>query len=238
MSIWKNIGLSTGDSIVCHSALFKLGKIEGGVQSILSTIIDTIGETGNFITPTFTYSFMRNEIYDVDNSPSTVGILGDIVRNSNESVRSLDGNFSWSALGKDRENLMRIDTKESFGKNSFFDKLRGKNGKCLLLGVDFDALPFFMFLEKEQEVPYRYNKKFNGKIKVGDLTRKDYFVHYVRDENLNPISARLKIGDIIKSDSRCKISKIGYGEAICAPLSLIQEFVEKHIQQDAFILID
>jgi hypothetical protein len=107
-----------------------------------------------------------------------------------------------------------------------------------LLGVDFDALPFFMFLEEEQEVPYRYDKKFNGTIKVDGSERKDYFIHYVRDESLDPTSARLKIGDMIKSDSRCRMNKIGYGEVICAPLDLIQELVDKYLQQDPSILID
>jgi len=238
MSIWNDIGIETGDSIVCHSSLFKLGKIEGGINSIVSTLLELLGKNGNIVVPTFTYSFMRNTLYDVENSPSTVGVLGDLIRQRNDSVRSLDGNFSWSAIGKDREELMRIDTKESFGKNSFFDKLRDRNGKCLLLGVDFDALPFFMFLEKELNVSYRYNKEFSGETKIGERIKQDNFIHYVRDEKLNPKTARLKIGKLIKSDPRCKIRKIGYGEAICAPLTLVQQYVEKHLLEDPFILLE
>ena len=128
---------------------------------------------------------LPKEIFDVELSKSKVGKLSDILMDKYQAIRSLDPNFSWVGLDNSSQDLLRIDTKESFGKNSFFDKLRSVRGKAILIGVDFDALPFFMFLEKMHGVDYRYDKKFNGKICYHGKIYKDCFTAFAMTIKLN-----------------------------------------------------
>src|SRR3989338_6731529 len=124
ISCWKDLGIEKGDHLVCHSFLHSVGKVEGGMGVFIDSIIDVLGERGAFYVPSFTYSFMNNEIFDVELSKSKVGKLSDILMDKYQAIRSLDPNFSWVGLDNSSQDLLRIDTKESFGKNSFFDKLR------------------------------------------------------------------------------------------------------------------
>ena len=80
----EEVGVKKGDVICVHSHLMAFGKPLLKRQDFMNLIIDTlndvIGENGTLIMPTFTYSFCNKENYDMQKSPSTVGILTEYYR--------------------------------------------------------------------------------------------------------------------------------------------------------------
>ena len=91
---FREIGLEGGDSVVVHSSLRSLGRVEGGPDTVIDALLDAVGSTGNLMFPTFNYSRPVPEPYDPAETPCRtvweglarrhsriVGIIGG--RNSN-----------------------------------------------------------------------------------------------------------------------------------------------------------
>ena len=67
-TLLDDLGISTGDKLFIHAFLPSLGRVEGGVPTILEAILECLGSSGTLIVPTFTASYRREEVYDVSNS--------------------------------------------------------------------------------------------------------------------------------------------------------------------------
>lgn len=237
LELWSCLGMSYGQTVLCHSFLPSLGRLVPSADIVIDTILQTIGKDGTLIVPTFTYSHFRTEVFDVDNSPSTVGILGDLVRKRSHAVRGTDPNFSMAAIGPKAAWLSRRDTIHSLGENTPFDKLIKENASILLIGVDFTALPLFMHLEKIHQVDYRYDKRFSGhSINQGKIYQ-DQSIHYVRDEKKNPESFRSRAGDILDKTSFCKKIRFRYGTHRFLPAKTVVDVVSSGLATNPFFLI-
>ena len=70
INLFRALEINSGDTVVAHTALFSLGLIEDGVGGFYNSLRNVIGDNGTLIVPTFTYSFRRNEIFDIKNSAS------------------------------------------------------------------------------------------------------------------------------------------------------------------------
>jgi len=237
MGLWDALGMSQGQTVLCHSFLPSLGKLVPSADIVIDTILHTIGEDGTLIVPTFTYSHFRAEVFDARNSPSTVGILGDLVRKRPHAVRGTDPNFSMAAIGSRAEWLTRRDTINSLGENTPFDKLVQENACILLIGVDFTALPLFMHLEKIHQVDYRHDKRFSGQSINHGQIYSDESIHYVRDETKNPESFRSRAGEIIDQTPFCKKIKFRYGIHRFLQARTVVDVVSKGLADNPFFLI-
>jgi aminoglycoside 3-N-acetyltransferase len=170
----------------------KLGEITDKKEFanvFIEAFLEVIGEKGTLIAPTFTYSFCKNEIYDPDNTPSTVGLFTEELRKRKDAFRSIHPIFSIAAIGKRAEELTSNLSKNSFGKGSIYDKLsKIKNSKYVILGVDYFSCTQVHYIEEILKAPYRYVKKFKGKIKNKNKVYNDEYEFYVRplDKNIIP----------------------------------------------------
>lgn len=187
----KQAGIKKGDSIFVHSDLKSFGKVNSKITrnefigSFVEALRKTVGENGNIIMPTFSYSFCKNEIFDPETTPSTVGSLTEYFRKLDGVKRSMDAIFSVAASGPDKDYFVNVGT-NCFGGKSIFAKLYNKNVKIVFLGETFD-ITYMHFVEQRYGIPYRFIKKFKGKIKVGSELREFIFDYNVRplDKNIN-----------------------------------------------------
>lgn len=237
INLWQTLGIVPGMTVLCHTFLPSVGRIQGGPDALVDTLLDAVGPGGTLIAPTFTYSYFKGEIFDVDATPSSVGVLGDVLRRRPGAVRSLDPNFSNVAVGAAAENLMRRDTKHSFGPDSFYDKFLNADGRVLLLGVDFTALPLFMHLERTFQLPYRYDKTFFGTTRSGGQTYEDSSVHYVRDATIDPRNNRGYVGAMIDRDPTSRNVFFGYGAHRFVPASTVARITAEALSAEPNALI-
>ncbi len=177
----KKAGIKKGDVLMVHADLARFGKL-GEITNkkefanvFIEAFLKVIGEQGTLIVPTFTYSFCNNEIYDPDNTPSTAGLFTEELRKRKGAFRSIHPIFSVAAIGKRAEELTSNLSKNSFGKGSIYDKLlKIKNSKYAIFGVDYFSCTQIHYIEEMLKAPYRYIKKFKGKIKnIAALKNKD-----------------------------------------------------------------
>lgn len=234
-TLWSQLDIPHDGTLVCHSFLPSLGKIQP--EAVIDTLIDQLGPGGTLVFPTFTYSYFKEEVYDVEETPSTVGALGNLLRRREYSIRSLDPNFSFVASGAGARELMQRDVRNSFGTGSTYDKLLSAQASVLLLGVDFSALAMFMHLEKIHQVAYRYDKRFDGVTRSEGREFPDYAVHFVRDERLNPISYRQRIGEILDHEKSCRKAEFGYGLHRLIPANTVADVVARELEKNPYVLI-
>ncbi len=189
------VGVSPGDILMVHSRLFSLGKIaqvkdrSEFLNFFIEALLEAVGKKGSLIFPTFTLSFCKTGVYDVQNSRSEMGILSEEVRKKPESKRILHPVYSVAVTGLAPDNLQKVNTKTCFGDNSIFDLLHklSKEGteigkvKFLTIGIPVPptAITYVHYLEEKMRVPYRYFKEFSGvMINNGErvLSRTTFFV--------------------------------------------------------------
>jgi len=212
VNVIKKLGLKKGDRIFSHSNIGFFGRCEGinNAQNLCeqfkNAFFEVIGQEGTLIVPTFTYSFCHKEVFEPKTTVSNMGLFSEYIRNLPEAIRSFDGNFSVSAIGKDAEYFTENTPEYSFGKGSFWDKFKSYDGKFVNLNFDSGST-YIHYVEKRLDVPYRWDKPFDGIIKIDDKTQNARFYHYVWDPEIPD-----HCPDFIKFDRLAKLKGIAKQE--------------------------
>lgn len=162
----KQSGIKSGDVICVHSHLMSFGKPllkrQEFMECIIDVLIDAIGANGTLIMPTFSYSFCDNEIYDVDNSLSKVGILTEYYRKYENVRRTWHPIFSFAVGGNRQEEYLDVGP-DAFSHDSVYGKMIRDGGKIVMLGGNY-GYTFYYLAEEHLNVSYRYFKNFSGTV--------------------------------------------------------------------------
>ncbi|PAF51510.1 AAC(3) family N-acetyltransferase [Helicobacter sp. 13S00477-4] len=175
------------DYLFIHSELnFGMPNTDLSKKELLNHIFDIFASlnVANLIVPTFSFSFCAKEDFDHQNTKSPMGIFSEYFRKLPQARRTIDPLLSCSIIGKDK-GLFDIG-KHSCGKNSLFDKLHHKKDvKFIFFGNRVcDCFTYSHYIERMLEVPYRYDKAFEGNIILENKTYQDTFILPVRYANV------------------------------------------------------
>jgi aminoglycoside 3-N-acetyltransferase len=150
-----NIGIKSDDVIMLHSSLSKIGFVQNGAETIISAFLKVIGNNGTLVMPAFpamgyNYDYLQlNPVFNVNSTPSKMGIVTEVFRKMNGVKRSLHPTDSVCALGQRAEFITdsHFNQLTPYNVNSPFYKLCTLNAKIILLGVDFNSLTNLHTLE-------------------------------------------------------------------------------------------
>lgn len=143
---FQSIGLKTGDHLLVHSSLSKIGFVENGPKDVVEALLEVVGEEGNILMPNspnneFQLNYIQTlNCFDVKNSPSKLGAISEYFRLLPNAIRSAHPTEPVSCIGPDAN----FYTKDHFGQltpytsKSPFYRISEKGGKILYLGVTFD----------------------------------------------------------------------------------------------------
>lgn len=209
-----SLGLKKKTNVLFHSSLLHFGKIEGGINSLYTCARNIIGDEGNIIVPTFTYSYRINKVFNVKKSKSytMIGAFSEHIRKKKNSFRNTDPLFSFSCIGPDKKKLIERKSLNCFGKNSVYEKLQKKNILIINLGITYSTgVTAFIHLEKLANISYRKDKIFRG-ISINHQGKKivDKAKHFIKDEKFfkSHKTNREKVGIILEKKGISKaISK-------------------------------
>lgn len=187
-------GVAEGDTAMLHSSLQRSARVEGRrsaekIETVTRAMLDAVGAGGRLVMPTFTYSFCEGEPYDARTTPSTVGQLTEAFRSRPGVRRSWDPIFSTAVAGAvPREwetRLFAPGDVDCFGPRSVFALLLEQDALLLFYDVSFELCTFVHHVEQALEVPYRYLKRFEGRLltEQGPVeARADFFVRRLDEE--------------------------------------------------------
>ncbi len=162
----SDVDLTGGDVVLVHSSLSAFGWVDGGADVVIDALLDTVGDEGTVVVPTFTWGPFHDApraVLDLQNTPikDEVGIIPETFHKRPEARRSTHICHSVAAIGPDTENLMGEGI-SSFGHGSTFHQLYGLDAWCLLLGAEFTSCTQLHACEEYMQVPYRYYRSFAG----------------------------------------------------------------------------
>lgn len=240
----SHLGIDRGQIVMIHSALFTLGRIEGGLQGFYEAVRNSIGEEGTLIVPTFTYSYRRKQIFDVYNSKTSreIGVFAEFVRQIPGAVRSLDPLFAMSAVGPRADELMGRTSHNCFGAGSIYEKLFSEQTLFVGVGITYGSgLTAFLHLERIANVAYRHEMKFDG-VTIGyeGLHENDWAMHFVRDQVSYPNirSDRSVIGARLEETKISKAVDFGSGHHFAIPAQGFSDFVLSALEEDPEIMVE
>lgn len=244
VSGFKELGLNNGDTVLVHSSLKSFGKVEGGAECVIESILETIGENGTLIVPALTGksedSPEQPPIFDVNNTPCWTGKIPETVRRMPGVIRSLHPTHSAAAIGfhakyitTGHENSCSPCDKESpYWKNAL------KGGYIMLIGVDQESNTTIHSCEEIAQVPYHLQKDVTATYIKGYDDRRVLVVNRLHDWN-KPETDFNHLDKLYKEKGIMRLGRIGNAEIRLIDAAKMFEFtVQLLIEDPLFLLVD
>lgn len=177
-------GVDQGDLVLVHSSLRKLGPVEGGADSVIDALLESVAPCGTVAVPTHTWKVVNEAqpVFHQAYTPSNVGVLTNVFRARPDALRSLHPTHSVAAIGpraaafvKDHE----LDASPCPAQGPY-GRLRDWGGKILILGEGLACCTFFHGCEEWAGMPWAVTERtvpFHVITSEGRTLRRDHHRH-------------------------------------------------------------
>lgn len=139
--IRNKLGIKEGDVVLIHSSLGNL-NLNCSPFEVLDLLLKIVGENGTILFPTYpkltSLKFLEAEkVFNINKTPSYMGILSELARRHPKAVRSLHPTKSVVAIGKYAVELTNEHSESiyPYGEQSPYYKINNYNGKTIGIGV-------------------------------------------------------------------------------------------------------
>ena len=95
-----NLGVKNGDTILVHSSFKSLGRVPGGIETLILGLLRAIGESGTLLMPALCWALRPPEEYNERLTPTNVGAVAEYLRTRSGTLRSIHPTHSVCAVGK------------------------------------------------------------------------------------------------------------------------------------------
>lgn len=153
----RNNGVNPGDLLFVHSSLKSLGFVEGGPDTVISALLEAVGDEGTVMLPTYYMPgggiLSTCQIPDYEFDPrihgSNMGALPEAFLKFPNVHRSIHPTHSVSAIGKYAKYLTESHhlAASVFGEGSPWERCWQLNGKVFGLGISMGPVTFYHLLE-------------------------------------------------------------------------------------------
>lgn len=147
----SGLGVMQGDILYMHVAFGKMPGLRGTTGEMIGALRELVGPGGTLLVPAapartrFLISYMRSDpVFDVNRTPTKLGLFQEIFRRTTGAFRSLHPWGSACALGPHSEQLLRehhLDP-DAYSPLSPYLKMRDLGGKIVGIGADIDWSTF------------------------------------------------------------------------------------------------
>jgi len=157
ITAFRTAGLAAGDLVLVHSALRKLGPVEGGADTVIDALLEVVGNQGTLAMATHTFRLVNavQPVFHQTLTPTNVGALSNVFRKRPGVLRSLHPTHSVAAIGPRAAEFVagheHDDTPCS--ATSPYGRLRDWGGKVLIIGVGLECCTFFHGCEQWAHLP-------------------------------------------------------------------------------------
>lgn len=186
---WYSSGVEKDDLLLVHSSssriLRSVRKLnpDVGPEDIVESFLNAVGEGGTVLFPTFNFDFTKGVAFDIDKTPSHMGVITESARKHPRAVRTGHPVYSFSVIGKEAESYRGLENYSGYGNDSPFSMIHSKGGKIAVLDLpDQNSMTFYHYVEESLNVDYRYLKEFISLYKGVDGKEEERrFAIYVRN---------------------------------------------------------
>lgn len=182
---YRKLGVKRGGTVLVQSDLASLGVYEHHeankiCEAHFTAIADLLDlSAGTLIVPTGSMSLCNTSIpFDIENTPSEMGILTEHIRRKDGAVRSFHPFDSYTALGKNAMKVCANTSRHSHGPETPEARAIELDAIDISIGLH----PRFTcstvhHIEHVMAVPYRYTKEFiHPVINGGEVKHERYYM--------------------------------------------------------------
>lgn len=246
---FKSLGIEKGDNVIVHTSLGSLGYVCGGSQTIIESLLESVGDSGTVLMPTQSWKNLPPEFgvhsevpqkywqvlkdnlpaYDKDITPTnTMGSVAEMFRTWNGTIRSDHPARSFSANGANAEYLVQNhDLSDIFGTTSPIGKLYELKGKVLLIGVGYDKNTSLHLADVLAEYPSKSYEIASSVMMVGGKRQwVDYKTLVVEGEDF------VQIGEDFECNHTVNQTNIGNAVVKCMNVRELVDFAVNWIENN------
>ena len=139
----RELGVRTGIALMVHSGWDALQRFGAKPTEVIALLRDLAGAGGTLLMPTHPMPRVRDglPIYDVERSPSSVGLLTEALRRTPGAVRSPMPEAPVAAVGMDAlaytADFRSLSNGTPYGRGSPWERLAAARVQVLFLGIPF-----------------------------------------------------------------------------------------------------
>lgn len=179
----NHMGLHEGSVVFIHSSVDAL-HISFPLYRMLEILLETVGESGTLVFPAWHFTYRAEEylsqdlVFDVQHSPSMLGLLPELARRHPDAKRSIHPTTSIVAIGNHSNEILsgHGDSIWPCDEKSPYYKIMKYNGIIVGIGVNNNFMSFVHcpedVLKKKFPIKTRLDKVFEAKVKMKDGTIK------------------------------------------------------------------
>lgn len=243
----KLTGLRPGDIVFFQVSHLNLGPTEGGTSEsnvcklLYSAMREVIGTEGSMLLPAFSFSFCRNEDFDLQATPSSQGAWSssleflEYFRGLPGVVRSADPILSVAGLGPMAEELLTRLPNTCYGLDCLYERLVKVSGKICGIGVGLAEASFLHYVEEAVGVPFRYKKLFTGRIGQNGKLSKQGWISSVPIQARNALLDGRRLEKMARTEGRCRVAEVGLGEVVSIECRSFYDLISREIARDPWI---
>ncbi|MYB75861.1 MAG: AAC(3) family N-acetyltransferase [Chloroflexi bacterium] len=144
------LGVGTGDLLLVHSSLRSFGYVQGGADTVIDALLETVGASGTVLVPTLTFTVLKSwpHLFSVSKTPSSTGRITETLRQRKEAVRSGHPVSSAAAIGSQAAYLTAAHRDTPCGPDSPYFRLYELGGKVVFFGASLGSNSAFHCAEE------------------------------------------------------------------------------------------
>jgi aminoglycoside 3-N-acetyltransferase len=185
----NRLGVASGDSLMIHAAMSKVGRLMNGPDALIGALLDTVGPSGTILAYT-DWDAVYEELLDDhgrvspewrDHAPAfdpvtsramrDNGVIAEFIRTTPGAMRSGNPGASVAAVGA-RADWFTADhpVDYGYGVGSPLAKLIETHGKVLLVGAPFDTMTLLHHAEHLAHIPNKRVRRYEVPLATAEGT--------------------------------------------------------------------
>ena len=175
-----------GDVLLVHTSLKSFGTVEGGADSVIEALLESVGPSGTVMVPPLTGRRQDSPTdppaFDVRNTPCWTGLIPETFRRRPAARRSLHPTHSVACIGPQADWLIRehLTCDTPCGPRSPYLRLAELDGKVVFLGVTLACCTLLHSAEELAGVAYHMQPqpvRATVTVEDGRVVRCDIRIH-------------------------------------------------------------
>jgi aminoglycoside 3-N-acetyltransferase len=138
----RSLGIHEGDHVGASLSFKSIGRVQSGPEGFIDALIEAVGSGGTIMMPTYTNFYPLSDvrsgkidyIFDHGTTKATTGLVPEMLRNREASIRSRHPTNSITAVGEAADYLTEGHDEEAPAYLPY-SRLAGIDGKILCMGV-------------------------------------------------------------------------------------------------------
>lgn len=172
----RAMGMAPTDTVLLHTSMKKIGMVEGGADTVLDALQAYLAP-GLLVFPTLNWHILDEKPprYDVNDTPSIIGILTERFRRRPNVHRSLNPTHSVCAYGADAVSFAQGGDTDGtpLGIYSPWRKLVERDAWILMAGCDLTTCTFIHGVEEWCGIPDRLGAPIVFDVTLADGSKRE-----------------------------------------------------------------